>query len=447
MPLSSRQGTVASGARLVQDPVVIVGLGVEAPAGILGPGAFWDALEEGRSLLEPLPRDRGWDLDRIFELPHRMGWGPVPDSGGFLHDATRFDAPFFGVTPREAEGMDPQQRVAMRTAWQALQQAGIDPASLIGEGHRAGVFMGVSPNAYGPAVHIPDPLLSGRRFTGYLNSSVAGRISNLLDLSGPAVSLDAACASSLAALQQASNALYLGQCEWALAGAVCVIATTGSYVEFSRHRALDPSGFCRPYSASAAGTIWSEGAVVVVMERNSRALELGHRVLAEVRAVGVNHNGSGAHLTVPSQNAQEKLYRQVLEDAGVLPQEITLLEGHGTGTAAGDPRELRAIAAVYGYQRDDELLLGSVKSNLGHAQAAAGFLGLAKVILAGWHGCIPPSLHSDPWNPVIDWGSHRIRVPEAVESWNGPRLAAVSSFGVSGTNAHAIIEVRQEHHV
>ncbi len=430
--------------RMGEDPVVIVGLGVEAPGGTVGPGAYWDALAAGWSLLEPLPRDRGWDLDRLFALPQRPGWGPVPDSGGFLHDATQFDAPFFGVSPREAVAMDPQQRVAMRVAWTALQQAGIDPASLVGHGHRAGVFLGVSLSTYGPPIDHPDPILSGRRFTGALNSSAAGRVSHLLDLRGPCMSLDTACASSLTALQQAHNALLLGQCEWALTGGICVISTPAPLVEFSRHRAIDPTGYCRPYSAAAAGTVWGEGAVVAVVERRSRARRLGHRVLAEVVSVGSNHNGAGAHLSVPSQLAQEQLYRQVLEDAGVTPQEITMFEGHGTGTAAGDPRELRAIAAVYGQGRDCELVLGSVKSNLGHAQAAAGFLGLAKVVLAGIHGVIPASLHADPPSDAIDWDRHGIRVPAHSTRWQGRRLAAVSTFGVSGSNAHALIDIPEE---
>lgn len=444
MPVNTEHPTSVRAVEPNADPVVIVGLGIEAPGGIVGPGAYWDALEAGRSLLEPLPRDRGWDLDLVFSLPERMGWGPVPDSGGFLHDATQFDALFFGVTPREALAMDAQQRVAMRVAWAALQQAGINPSSLVGRKQRAGVFMGASLNFYGPPLYHPDPVLTGRRSAGVLTASVAGRISHLLDLRGPCMSLDAACASSLAALQQASNALLLGQCDWALAGGVCVTATTAPYVEFSRLQALDPTGYCRPYSAEAAGTIWSEGAVVTVVERLSRAKKFGHQVLAEVLSIGVNHNGAGAHLSVPSQDAQEQLYQQVLTDAGVKPEEITLFEGHGTGTAAGDPRELQAIATVYGQGREQKLALGSVKSNLGHAQAAAGFLGLTKAILAGLHSIIPPSLHADPPSTAIDWETYRIHVPKHSSPWHGRHLAAVSTFGLSGTNAHVIIEIPQQ---
>lgn len=464
-----------------RDPVVIVGMSVEAPGGVSGPGAYWQALVSGRSLMEPLPRDRGWDLDGLFALPRTHGWGPVPDSGGFLHGATEFDPGFFGISPKEVPALDSQQRVAMRVAWAALEQAGVDPTKLRDEnllrtnegtgpqrvgsaclGRLGGVFMGASPTGYGAPVDRPDVEISGHRITGVVTASVAGRISHMLGLAGPSIAIDAACASSVAAVNQAVNALLLDQCEWALAGGVCVMGSAGPYVEFSRDRALDPSGYCRPYSANAAGTVWGEGAAVLVLERRSRAEELGHRVLAEILGVGVNHNGAGAPITVPSQQAQEELYRAVLARAKVSPFQVTMLEGHGTGTKVGDPREAKAIAAVYGASgmpesggeshgmmphRTEPLSLGSVKSNVGHAQSAAGALSIVKVILAGLYATVPPSLHAEALSPDVDWDAAGIRVPAEAAPWRGVegrRLGAVSSFGVAGTNAHLIMEIPQE---
>ena len=468
MRVTGRPTDDAEAVMAQEDPVVVVGMGVEAPGGISGAGAYWKALFDGRSLMEPLPRDRGWDVDGLFALPRTHGWGPVPDSGGFLHGAAEFDPGFFGISPKETPALDAQQRVALRVAWAALEQAGVDPAALreanlsaspgVADGSapgtsgfstRGGVFMGASPTGYGAPVDRPDPELSGHWITGVVMASVAGRISHLLGLDGPSMAVDAACASSITAVNEAINSLRLGQCEWAIAGGVCVMGSAGPYVEFSRDRALDPSGYCRPYSASAAGTVWGEGAAIVVLERRSRAEQLGHRVLAEIVASGVNHNGAGAPMTMPSQAAQERLYRMVLDRAGLVPHQVTVVEGHGTGTAVGDPREARAVAAVYGNRegsvsRTEPLSLGSVKSNLGHAQAAAGALGLVKIILAGVHGMVPPTLHADPPSLEVDWDAVGIQVPTRPVRWRGVggrRIGAVSSFGVAGTNAHLIVEI------
>ncbi|MEV6095153.1 polyketide synthase [Nocardia sp. NPDC051981] len=423
------------------DPIVIVGMGIEAPGGIDTLPEFWAALASGRELLGPFPRDREWPLAELLTLDRHEGWGAVPDAGGFLTGATDFDALFFGITPREAVAMDPQQRVGLRVAWRALEQAGINPGAV--DGDSAGCWMGASVMEYGPRVASVNEY-SGYRATGTALGAVAGRISHGLGLIGPSVTVDTACASALTAVHQAAAAIRAGECEWALAGGVCVMGSPGAFYEFSKNNALAADGHCRSYSADATGTLWGEGAGVVVLERESRAHALGHRVYGGLLGSRVNHNGKGAPIAVPSAAAQERLIRDTLAVSGISAGQVGLIEGHGTGTPVGDPLELAALAATYGRPSAAGARLGSVKSNAGHAQAASGILGLIKVLLAGVHGQIPPTLHADRPTAEIDWAETTLRLATELEPWpavDGMRYAAVSSFGVAGTNAHALVSL------
>lgn len=434
----------------VNDPIVVSGMAIEAPGGIDTPAAFWEALSEGRELIGPFPRDREWPVDRLLSLHRLEGWSKVCDAGGFLDEATEFDPLFFGITPREAVAMDPQQRVAMRVAWRALEHAGMNPGALAGA--EAGCFMGVSIAEYGPAAAAITEH-SGYRVTGTALGAVAGRISHGLGLIGPSLSVDTACASSLSALHLAANAVRDGECEWAIAGGVCVMGSPAAFFEFSKNNALSSDGHCRSYAADASGTLWGEGAGIVVVERESRARALGHRVYGRVLATRINHNGKGAPLAVPSAAAQRRLIENTLAAAGIAADRVGLIEGHGTGTPVGDPLELTALARVYGApDRERRPLLGSVKTNVGHAQAASGLLGLIKVLLCGAHGQIAPSLFADNPTAAVDWDATSLRLAAEPTPWepvDGVRYGAVSSFGVAGTNAHAILAmpVLEEEHV
>ncbi|MEV6771196.1 polyketide synthase [Nocardia sp. NPDC051030] len=423
----------------VDDPIVIVGMGIEAPGGIDTLPEFWTALAESRELIGPFPRDREWPLAELLTLDRTEGWSPVADAGGFLTGATEFDPLFFGITPREAVAMDPQQRVGMRVAWRALEHAGLNPGAL--DGDSAGCWMGVSFMEYGPRAASVNEY-SGYRATGTALGAVAGRISHGLGLTGPSISVDTACASSLTAVHQAAAAIRAGECEWALAGGVCVMGSPGAFYEFSKNNALAGDGHCRSYAADATGTLWGEGAGVIVLERESRARELGHRVYGRLLGSRVNHNGKGAPIAVPSATAQERLIRATLAAADITPELIGLIEGHGTGTPVGDPLELTALSNTYGGERESGPRLGSVKSNAGHAQAASGMLGLIKVLLCGVNGQIAPSLYAGQPTGEIDWENTSLRLATDLEAWepiDGVRYAAVSSFGVAGTNAHAIV--------
>ncbi|MFX0580641.1 polyketide synthase [Nocardia nepalensis] len=422
------------------DPIVISGMAVEAPGGIDTLPEFWSALAESRELIGPFPRDREWPIDELLSLHRTEGWSRVADAGGFLTEATEFDPMFFGITPREAVSMDPQQRVALRVAWRALENAGINPGAL--DGAEVGCFMGASINEYGPRGGAVTEY-SGYRVTGSALGAVAGRISHGLGLIGPSLTVDTACASSLTAVHLAANAVRAGECDWALAGGVCVMGSPAGFFEFSKNNALALDGHCRCYAADATGTVWGEGAGVVVVEHESRARELGHRIYGRVLATRINHNGKGAPIAVPSASAQRRLIEKTLAAAGIRPDDVGLIEGHGTGTPVGDPLELTALAEVYGgTDRAASPRLGSVKSNMGHAQAASGMLGLIKVLLSGANGRIAPSRYADNPTTEVDWDATSLRLATKLEPWDpidGIRYGAVSSFGVAGTNAHAIL--------
>lgn len=424
------------------DSVVIVGLALEAPGGVETAEDFWTLLSEQREGLGPFPTDRGWALRELFDGSRRDGFKPIHDLGGFLSSATTFDPEFFRISPREAVAMDPQQRVALRLAWRSLENSGINPDDLAG--HDVGCYVGASALEYGPGLsefsHHSGHLISGTSL-----GVISGRIAYTLDLAGPALTVDTSCSSALAAFHTAVRALSAGDCDLALAGGVCVMGTPGYFVEFSKQHALSDDGHCRPYSAHTSGTVWAEGAAMFVLQRRSRANADGRRILAEVRASCLNSDGRSNGLTAPSGDAQLRLFRRAIAQAAVDPVDVGLVEGHGTGTRLGDRTELLSLAASYGTAPAGRgPLLGSVKSNIGHAQAAAGALGLAKVILAAEHATIPPTLHVDEPSHEIDWESQGLRLADKLTPWpavDGWRTAAVSAFGMSGTNAHLVVSM------
>lgn len=424
------------------DPVVIVGMAVEAPGGVTTAADYWSLLADQREGLGHFPTDRGWSIRDLLDGSRRDGFKPIHDLGGFLSDAGTFDPAFFGISPREAVAMDPQQRVALRLAWRALEDGGINPDDVAG--HDVGCYVGASHLEYGPELS-EFSSHSGHLITGTSLGVVSGRIAYTLDLAGPAMTVDTSCSSALTALHLAVQAVRSGDCDMALTGGVCVMGTPGYFVEFSKQHALSDDGHCRPYSALASGTVWAEGATMFVLQRRSRALSDGRRILAEVRASCVNQDGRTIGLTAPSGPAQARLFARAIDVAGVRPEDVGMIEGHGTGTRLGDRTELRSLAETYGATAPGTgALLGSVKSNVGHAQAAAGGLGLAKVLLAARHAAVPASLHVDEASREIDWDAQGLRLAVKQTPWpaiEGRRTAAVSAFGMSGTNAHVVVSM------
>jgi mycobactin polyketide synthetase MbtC len=424
------------------DPVVIVGMALEAPGGIETADDYWTLLSEQREALGQFPADRGWSIRDLLDGSRRDGFKRIHDLGGFLCSGALFDPSFFGISPREAVAMDPQQRIALRIAWRTLENSGINPDDLAG--HDVGCYVGASGLEYGPQLS-EFSHHSGHLITGTSLGVISGRIAYTLDLAGPALTVDTSCSSALAAFHVAVQAVRSGDCDMALAGGVCVMGTPGYFVEFSKQHALSDDGHCRPYSASASGTIWAEGAGMFLLQRRSRALSDGRHILAEVRATCVNQDGRTIGLTAPSGQAQTRLFQRAIGAAGVRPGDVGMIEGHGTGTRLGDRTELRSLAQTYGSTAPGTgAVLGSVKSNVGHSQAAAGALGLAKVIVAAEHGAVPASLHTEHASREIKWEEQGLRLATELTPWpalNGQRIAAVSAFGMSGTNAHAIVAV------
>ncbi|HTG61067.1 MAG TPA: type I polyketide synthase [Terriglobia bacterium] len=426
-----------------KEPIAIIGMGCRLPGDIEGPRAFWELLRAGRDAIGEVPASR-WDVDHYYDPDFKTPGKMVTRHGGFLHRVQDFDPLFFGISPREAVSMDPQQHLLLEVCWEALENACLVPADL--KGSRTGVFIGICNQDYSVLLTSRDETeIDAYMSTGIAHSVAAGRLAYSLGFHGPCLAVDTACSSSLVAVHLACQSLRNRECDLAVAGGVNLILCPETSINFSKSRMLAPDGRCKTFAAAADGFGRGEGCGLIVLQRLSDGMPHQDQVLACIRGSAINQDGATSGLTVPNGPAQQAVIREALKNAGVSPHQIHYVEAHGTGTSLGDPIEIGALNAVFGAARhpDDPLVVGSVKTNLGHLEAAAGIGGLMKVVLALRHQEIPPHLHFNTPNPHIPWEEMPILVASRTLAWPSggkARLAGVSSFGFSGTNAHVVLE-------
>ncbi len=426
-----------------REPIAIVGMACRLPGGVTSPDDLWDMLVNEKTGVSEFPGDRGWDIELVYDPTPGVKRKSYVNKGGFLEKAGNFDPEFFGIAPREALAMDPQQRVLLETAWETIENARIDPHSL--RGSKTAVYAGSMYHDYISDYFDMPENLSGFLVSGTTPSIVTGRISYTLGLEGASVVVDSACSSSLSAIHLGTQALRDGECSLALCGGVTVLGQPFSFIEFSQVGGLSPDGVCRSFAKSAGGTGWGEGVGMVLLERLSDAQRNGRRILAVIRGSATNQDGASNGLTAPNGPAQQRVIAAALADAGIRPSDVDAVEAHGTATTIGDPIEAQAMIASYGagHTKDNPLWLGSVKSNISHAQAGAGVAGLIKMVLALNNELLPATLHVDEPTPEVDWSAGTVQLLTEAQPWpkgDTPRRAGVSSFGISGTNVHLIVE-------